>query len=279
MAAFIPKVSELSSRVIRVLGCNPGPMTLQGTNTYLIGTGKRRILLDTGNPNVSEYIQTLKSVLAAHGISLQQILVSHWHLDHVGGVRDILSDVEPGCTVNKLAFEKDVPEVPFVYLKDGEWIHTDGASLKVIATPGHTEDHLILYLNEENAVFSGDCILGEGTAVFEDLHSYMGSLEKILSLKPSVIYPGHGPVISDPEPRIKEYIKHRNLREKQILDNLVNARPEWLTAMQLVQKIYVDTPAHLHVAAARNVQHHLAKLVKDKKVLVNDCHDKGYRVV
>uniref|UniRef100_A0A131XZX5 Beta-lactamase-like protein 2 homolog n=1 Tax=Ixodes ricinus TaxID=34613 RepID=A0A131XZX5_IXORI len=276
MATFIPKVSVLSSRIIRILGCNPGPMTLQGTNTYLIGTGKRRILLDTGNPNVSEYIETLKSVLRDQDVSLQQILVSHWHLDHVGGVDDILTNIEPGCKVNKLSFKNDKSD--FVPLRDGEWVRTEGASLKVIATPGHTQDHLVLYLDEEKAVFSGDCMLGEGTAVFEDLHSYMGSLEKILSLKPSVIYPGHGPVISDPEPRIREYIRHRLLRERQILDTLAALSPESLTPMQLVEKIYVDTPVHLHRAAGVNVQHHLDKLLKDGKVTARQSDPVAYQI-
>ncbi|KAH7980056.1 hypothetical protein HPB49_012922 [Dermacentor silvarum] len=276
MTTLIPKVSTLTSRIIRVLGCNPGPMTLQGTNTYIIGTGKERILLDTGEPDVPEYIETLKDVLRERGISLQQIIVSHWHLDHVGGVDEIRRQVQPECTVKKYAFRDDKAEHAFQYVNDGDWIHTEGASLKVIATPGHTQDHIVLYLDEENAVFSGDCILGEGSAVFEDFHSYMGSLNAILAIKPSVIYPGHGPVISDPATKIKEYIEHRLQRERQILDCLPKADTGYKSTADIVKEIYRETPAHLHAAAARNVDHHLNKLIKDGKV-VKSATDSAYR--
>lgn len=79
-------------------------------------------------------------------------------------------------------------------LKDLQEFDVEGASVKIVHTPGHTTDHVILTA-ANGALFSGDCILGEGTAVFEDLYDYMQSLEKILKLKPSVIYPGHGNII------------------------------------------------------------------------------------
>lgn len=84
---------------------------------------------------------------------------------------------------------------PIRQLTDGQEIAVDGAKVKVVHTPGHTTDHCILVMDESGAVFSGDCILGEGTAVFEDLYDYMQSLERILAIKPAVIYPGHGNIV------------------------------------------------------------------------------------
>lgn len=81
-------------------------------------------------------------------------------------------------------------------LKHGQTFLTDGMpELEVLHTPGHTTDHCILFIQETKELFSGDCVLGEGTAVFEDLHDYMKSLELILNEKPSVIYPAHGNIL------------------------------------------------------------------------------------
>jgi len=271
MTTFIPKISSLSSRIVRVLGCNPSPMTLQGTNTYIIGTGKKRVLLDCGNPSVPEYVNLLKNVLKEHNCLLHHIVVSHWHLDHIGGVPDILQELKSECTVSKFPRSTGkensiVPNIKYNYLKDGDIIATEGATLRVIAAPGHTDDHLVLFLEEENILFSGDCILGEGTAVFEDLHDYMQTLDKILKLEPAKIFPGHGPVIDNPKIKIVEYVQHRLNREKQILNELEKVQPQGLTAEELVNLIYTETPRHLYKAAEVNVSHHLTKLEKGKVI-------------
>lgn len=270
----IPKISQLSGRVWRFLGCNPGPMTLQGTNIYLVGTGPRRILIDAGQDGFPEYVTGLKSFLSEHSISLERIVITHWHHDHVGALEDLQKAIfskQSTPPVHKFRRkepnERDLPDGYILkQLQDNEQFSTDGATLRVLFTPGHTSDHAALYLQEEKAVFSGDCILGEGTAVFEDLHDYINSLKKIMGENPELIYPGHGPIVEQPNEKIQFYIQHRQQREDQIL-NAIQSSGKPVTPAQIVQLVYTDTPKELFAAAEINVQHHLEKLIKEKKIL------------
>lgn len=107
------------------------------------------------------------------------------------------------------------------------------------------------------------CEKGEGTAVFEDLFEYMRSLQSILDRQPSRIYPAHGNIIDDPVPKIRFYIDHRNQRESQILAVLRDNPGQRFTELQLVARIYKETPKELWPAAAFNVQHHLRKMTRE----------------
>ncbi|XP_066903270.1 beta-lactamase-like protein 2 homolog isoform X2 [Halyomorpha halys] len=272
MSTVLPIVSKLTPRVIRILGCNPGKMTLQGTNTYIIGTGKK-ILLDTGEKGKKDYINELKKILHQESASIEQVIVTHWHGDHIGGLRDVNSIIGDELSAWKYP-RNDVKNESY----DGITIHSlqnqqelsvEGASLRIIYTPGHTTDHVVVYMKEENALFSGDCILGEGTAVFEDLYDYMKSLNIILNLKPDVIYPGHGPVLETPVEKILYYINHRNQRESQIKEVLAK-KEQPLSELDIVKIIYKDTPESLYLAASNNVNQHLLKMEKEGIVHKNE---------
>lgn len=280
MLSKLANIEKLSCRVIRILGFNSSPMTLQGTNTYLVGTGKSRLLIDTGSPDVPEYISALKSVLSENDLTIEGIVLTHWHHDHVGGIQqiyqDILKDTRIKC-YKKLLHDNEkvfgMDDMDYTPIDDDQLIATEGATLRAVFSPGHTQDHMSFLLEEDNSLFSGDCVLGEGTTVFEDLYDYMNSLSHLVELKPKTIYPGHGKVVENPVPFIQYYIKHRNQREMQILQCLIENSGTEISSMDIVKSIY-DIPEKLYLAAEYNVKHHLSKLEKEGKV--SQCEGKWH---
>lgn len=250
--------------------------------------------MDTGADDVPQFISQLREVLRRESCTLSDVVVTHWHADHLGGLPNVLGTLpdsklhiqtrlscrrtlltlltfaehdcrvwkHPGGLERRTAAEHELSE-----LRDGQTLCVEGATLHTHYAPGHSDDHVVLMLEEENALLSGDCVLGEGTAVFEDLHDYMNSLNKILELQPKVIYPGHGNIINDPLDKIRWYIAHREEREQQILDILEVEKNIALTSMEIVKRVYVDTANNLLPAANINVRHHLAKLTKEHKVV------------
>lgn len=124
-------------------------------------------------------------------------------------------------------------------LRDKQIIEVEGAKLNVEYTPGHATDHAAFMMEDGKILFSGDCILGEGTAVFEDLNNYIASLKKMLTMKPKIIYPGHGPIIENPENIINFYIENRLKRENDILNILEkNSKNNTLSELDIVNHLY-----------------------------------------
>ena len=260
-----PRTAAPSDLVGRVLGLNPGLMTGPGTNTYLVGR-RALILLDTG-AGVPDYVPLLARYLAERGVERPaRVLLTHRHPDHLGGVRP-LRERFPGLPVAKM-LHKDagLPEA-LDDLRDGQTVYGDGVTLVPVYTPGHASDHLCYHLLEENALFTGDVVLGGSTTVIPsgdgDLADYMASLRRLQRLGVRRIYPAHGPVIEDAPGKLEEYIEHRLLRERQILDEL-GAGVDTIPA--IVKRIYVDVAEKLHAAAAMSVESHLRKLAKEGRV-------------
>ncbi|SPP86428.1 beta-lactamase-like protein 2 homolog [Drosophila guanche] len=284
--ALIPPVTRLTSSIIRILGCNPSVMTLQGTNTYLLGNGKKRILIDTGDEDVPQYIEHLNDVLRKEQASIATIILTHWHHDHVGGVKDIVGSslADNDCQVFKFRrtdASDACPEIPthiqLQPLSNNQEFSVEGANMRVVHTPGHTTDHITIAM-DEGTLFSGDCILGEGTAVFEDLYEYMKSLDTILKIQPLRIFPGHGNVIDEPVPKIEYYINHRNNREQQIFQFFTQRPNERWQSMDVVREVYKETPEELWPAAAYNVSHHLQKLQKESKLVLKELDEEQFYV-
>lgn len=280
------------------MGLNPGPMTLEGTNTYLVGSGHRRCLVDTAE-GLPQYLEVLKAALAASPTSdakpeIASIVLTHWHRDHVGGVphvkeafpNAVLYKVPSMCAAAQheealatnnglISLVDPMTSLPKCSSTQRPFLTVDDEStLEFVLTPGHTDDHVTLKLVEENALFTGDCILGAGSSVFACYAEYMASLETLKELQPSLLYPGHGPVVEDAMGRIMEQIAHRGKREEQILSALkaLSAASSngggSATIVEIVGIVYRDVPQHLHPAAAYNVLHNMKKLLRDGKCFV-----------
>ena len=271
-----PTTATPSDLVGRVLGLNPGMMTGPGTNTYLVGR-RDPILIDTG-AGVPDYVPLLERYLGERAFTQpSRVLLTHRHRDHLGGVEQLRERFR-GLRVSKMRHrDAGLPE-PIDDLRDGEVVHGDGVTLMPVYTPGHASDHLCYYLVEERALFTGDVILGGSTTVIPaddgDLLDYLASLRRLLGLDVRRIYPAHGPVIEDGPARIREYIDHRMLRERQILEALADHVE---TIPDLVKRIYVDVAPALHPVAALSVESHLKKLAREQRVHEEKLPDKPSR--
>ncbi|PVI06902.1 Metallo-hydrolase/oxidoreductase [Periconia macrospinosa] len=262
----LPAIEKLSSRVIRVLGGNPGKFQLQGTNTYIVGTGPKRILIDSGEGKPA-WIESIKSVLSSENITITHALITHWHHDHTDGVPSLIAH-SPSTQIYKRDPKSHSSESTVWHdIEDGQTFTTEGATLRAFYSPGHAIDHNAFILEEEAAMFTGDNVLGQGTAVFEDLATYMNSLDRMSTQFEKRAYPGHGPVIEDGPAKVREYISHRKQREKQVLDVLASdgEKKAW-TSMEIVKIIYKDYPEALWQPAERGIIQILEKLVKDGQV-------------
>jgi ribonuclease/clavin/mitogillin len=271
-----PKTATPSDLVGRVLGLNPGMMTGPGTNTYLVGRSDP-ILIDTGS-GVPEYIPLLERYLDERGWRApSRVLLTHRHRDHLGGVKDLRTRF-PGLPVAKrIHRDDDLPE-NIGDIRDGDVIEGDGVTLVAVYTPGHASDHLCYYLREEKALFTGDVVLSGSTSVIPagdgDLLDYMNSLKRLQGLDVRRIYSAHGPVIEDGPERLADYIAHRLMRERQILEALGDGLD---TIPAMVRRIYADVPEKLHMMAAQSVESHLKKLARESQVRETPERDKPSR--
>ncbi|KAH8589379.1 beta-lactamase-like protein [Bisporella sp. PMI_857] len=265
----IPDVEQISPRVLRVLGQNAGKFTLQGTNCYIIGTGDHRLMVDTGQ-GIPEWADLISDTLAEHGVTLSHVLLTHWHGDHSGGVPDLLrlypylSDSiykhSPGKNQNPIA--------------DGQVFTVEGATVRAVHSPGHSHDHMCFIVEEDNAMLTGDNVLGHGTAATEELSTWMESLGVMSSHNCAIGYPAHGKVITNLPVKIKQELASKRRRETKVLQALSKIKKAAgrgkgsVTIKDLVTEMHGDSldPQVRELAIEPFTEEVLRKLAEDGQV-------------
>jgi len=250
------------SRVERVLAPNPSPMTLEGTNTYIVFGGREAIVIDPG-PADPSHLDAIVAAAARHGATISAIAVTHSHPDHAPGAAPLAA--RTGAPVYGHAdgrFPKDYA------LAEGGRVVAGDAVLDTFETPGHAADHLVFGLAEEGALFTGDVVIGRGTVViappYGDMRAYQNTLRRLREFEGTrTLFGGHGAAIGDPRAKLDEYITHREAREREILAQLQSGER---TIPEIVAEIYRAVPAMLWPAAARQVLAYLIALEREGRV-------------
>ena len=202
-----------------VLAPNPSPMTLDGTNTWLIAEpgATAAIVVDPG-PDDEAHLRRVHAVAEQAGLRIAQIVLTHGHPDHSAGA----PAASPSSPARRVRAVDPAHRLGSEGLPPGSVVSVGGCEIEVIATPGHTADSVSLYLRADAAVLTGDTVLGRGTTVIAhdgDLGDYLGSLDTLRALADSTplraLLPGHGPLLNDPLAALDFYITHRAERTRR----------------------------------------------------------------
>ena len=301
---FDPRYGEMVqvSPLLRRMVCkNPSPFTFYGTGTYVIGHGEVAVV-DPG-PRDLEHIDALVRALDSETVSA--ILVTHTHGDHSPAAaalsdafaapvlgfgphpRNAISEEEDAGANNKASDDADSeagakkagakeavahgPDIDFnpdQRLKHGDMVTGPGWTVQALHTPGHISNHLCFALAEENAVLTGDHVMGWSTTIIPppdgDAGDYLRSLQLLLDRRDEWLYPTHGAPINNPRPYVSALLDHRLKRETQILEQL-HLGPA--SANQIVEVLYANVRVELHPLAARSVVAHLIKLNNEHRTI------------
>lgn len=272
--------SQLSPLISRVVCNNPSPFTFYGTGTYIIGT-RDLVIIDPG-PNDDEHLDAL--IKAINGANVSHILITHPHADHsplstkLSGITGAKiwgkSEIKTHIPISHNTEEgDDIGFIPDFEIKDGQIIQCDGFEIEAIASPGHTSGHFCFGLSKENALFSGDHIMGWSTSVIlppdGNMNQYIKSLEKISARDFDILYPTHGAPIPKPNEFINAYIAHRLEREEQVIECLKNGISR---ISDMVPILYANVDKRLWPAAARSLHAHLIRLVENGIVASKEAY-------
>jgi len=295
------RVEQVSPLIRRVVADNPSKFTYLGTGTYIVGRGDVAVI-DPG-PRLDAHVDALAAALEPDE-RVTHLLVTHTHTDHSpasAALRERTGapsygfgphgEVPPDDPADRIVFgdpeadgdpakekgrgEKELREgadtdfTPDISLRHGDVVSGPGWTIEAVHTPGHTSNHLCYALREEQALFSGDHVMGWSTTVIVppdgDLGQYLASLQLVLDRDDDVLWPTHGPPITDPQALVRSYVAHRQDRTDQIVAVLADG-PAGLT--DIVPRVYRDVDKTLWLPAAMSTHAHLLHLVEEGRVRV-----------
>jgi glyoxylase-like metal-dependent hydrolase (beta-lactamase superfamily II) len=249
-----------TARARCVLAPNPSLMTLDGTNTWLVAEpGSPSALVIDPGPADEGHLERVRAQAAQAGQRITRILLTHGHIDHCEGAARLAeltgAPVRAADPALRLGADGFAP---------GDVLTEAGCELRVVATPGHTADSVSLLLPADRALFTGDTVLGRGTAVIGpdgDLGDYLGSLDRLRAIADdeqlAVLLPGHGPLLSDPAGTLDYYLAHRRERLAEIRSALAAGDR---TPTEIVHRVYTDVDPRLWPFAEWSVRSQLGYL-------------------
>ncbi|KZL18868.1 Hydroxyacylglutathione hydrolase [Pseudovibrio axinellae] len=270
---------SITDALARVTCNNPGALTFAGTNTFIVGRNEL-VIIDPG-PMDMAHLDALMTAIDERPV--KAILVSHTHVDHsplAGPLREKTGAPVMGCGPHRRATSfADMAETPMdassqkdfepdTVLEDGAKISVDGVIIEVVATPGHTENHLSFALPEHGVMLPGDHVMAWSTTIVAppdgSMNAYMTSLDKLIERAETRYFPSHGGEVKNPKLFLTQLKQHRQMRSDAIVARL---RAGDQDVMTMVKAIYTDVDPKLHGAAALNVLAQLDDLIAQKIVL------------